>query len=171
MPRLRTLRFLCLLPLALAGCGTVTDWYKSAASVVGLGPPQPKAPDWESLVVAADADANQNSPVAVDLVFVRDPALVDALMTTPAAKWFATKNDTLRSFPQGLGVVALELVPAQSVRMGREALRSQRALAVFAFANYPPPGEHRERLLPGASAYLLQLGAAGFKAAPVTPGK
>ena len=49
----------------------------------------------------ADADANLNSPVALDLVFVRDLATLDKLQALPAARWFATRADLQRSFPGG----------------------------------------------------------------------
>lgn len=159
--------------LGLAGCtalGKLTDSIKSAgADLMGLGKPHPTAPPWKSVTIAAAADANQNSPVALDLVFVRDPALVESLSATPAAKWFATRDDTLRTFPDGVGVVSVEVVPGQTLRLTDPAQIHQHALAILAFASYPPPGDHRERLQPTSDAYLLQLGPKGFKGADVHP--
>ncbi len=157
--------------LVLAGCSTVsklTDSILSAgASLVGAGKPRPVAAPWNSVTVVAASDANLNSPVALDLVFIRDPALVTTLSATSAAKWFATRSDTLSSFPEGLAVVSLELVPGQTVRLTDPAQIHQPALAILAFGGYPPPGEHRERLLPQTEGYLLQLGPKGFKGADV----
>lgn len=152
--------------LGLAGCsslGKLTESIVSmGASLVGRDKPHPKPPLWKSVTVVASSDANQDSPVAVDLVFVRDPALLEVLNTTPAAKWFATRADLQRAFPEGVGVVSLEVVPGQTLRLTDHARIHQLALAVLAFAGYPPPGEHRLRLQPAPGNYLLQLGPKGF---------
>lgn len=158
-----------MLGLVLAGCSTVgklTDSILAAgANLVGVGKPRPVAAPWNSVTVVASSDANQNSPVALDLVFIRDPALVTTLSATPAAQWFATRRDTLSSYPEGLGVVSLEMVPGQTLRLTDPAQIHQPALAILAFGGYPTPGEHRERLLPQTEGYLLQLGPKGFKGA------
>jgi len=152
--------------LALAGCSTIGDLSKSAMSAVGLGP-KPKSPDWKSLTITAADDANHNSAVALDVVFVRDQALLDTLASTPASKWFSTRADILRSFPDNVGVMSYELVPRQSIRIPEEILEKQKAWGVLAFAGYPPPGDHRARLKLDAEAYLLQLGRDGLKASEV----
>lgn len=158
---------LLALCLALSGCSALGKLGESVASasagLFGGGKPRPAPPAWTRVTVSAAADANRNSPVALDLVFVRDPALLESLNATPAAKWFATREDTQRAFPEGLGVVSLELVPGQTVQLTDPAHIRQPALAVLAFASYPPPGEHRERLLPAGDSYLLQLGPQGFR--------
>lgn len=157
--------------LGLAGCSTVGKLTQAVmnagASLVGGGKAHPAAPAWKSLTLVAAADANQNSPIALDLVFVRDPALLEVLLATPASKWFASRADTQRTYPEGLGLVSVELVPGQTLRLTDPALIRQPALAVLAFAAYPPPGEHRERLQTSTDGYLLQLGPKGFKGAEV----
>ncbi len=159
--------------LSLAACSSITkltDSIMSAgAELVGAGKPHPTAPSWKSVTIAAAADANQNSPVALDLVFVRDPALVESLSATPAAKWFATRGDTQRTFPDALGVVSVEVVPGQTLRLTDPAQIHQHALAILAFAAYASPGEHRERLQPKGEAFLLQLGPKGFTSSDLQP--
>ncbi len=152
--------------LGLAGCSAVGKLTESVmsmgASLVGRDKPHPKPPLWSSVTVVATSDANQDSPVAVDLVFVRDPALLEMLNATPAAKWFATRIDLQRAFPEGVGIVSLEVVPGQTLRLTDHARIHQLALAVLAFASYPPPGDHRLRLQPAPGPYFVQLGAKGF---------
>jgi type VI secretion system protein len=152
--------------LGLTACSTVGKLTESivslGGSLVGLDKPHPKPQLWKSVTVVASSDANQDSPVAVDLVFVRDPALLEVLNTTPAAKWFATRTDLQRAFPEGVGVVSLEVVPGQTLRLTDSARIHQLALVVLAYASYPPPGEHRLRLQPVPGNYLLQLGPKGF---------
>jgi type VI secretion system protein len=156
--------------LALTGCSTLGDVAGKVGSLVGLGTPRAVEPEWRSVAVVAATDANGNSPVALDLVFVRDATLATALATLPAERWFAGRADTLRSNPEAVSAISMELVPGQTVRLGEKDLEGKRALAVFVFAGYPAPGEHRQRLLLDAHAYLLQLGARDFKATVVRPG-
>ncbi len=153
-------------PLALVGCSAVSKLTDSivsvGASLIGQDKPHPKPTLWKSVTVVASSDANQDSPVAVDLVFVRDPALLEVLNATPAAKWFATRTDLQRAFPEGVSVVSLEVVPGQTLRLPHAAHIHQLALAVLAYAGYPPPGDHRLRLQPTPGNFLLQLGPKGF---------
>ncbi|MDQ2822320.1 MAG: hypothetical protein M3Y65_18385 [Pseudomonadota bacterium] len=53
------------------------------------GGPKPVKPAWKTLALVAARDANANSPLAVDVVLVRDTRLLDTLLALPAAKYFA----------------------------------------------------------------------------------
>jgi type VI secretion system protein len=159
--RLIPLALLCV--MLLSGCNAVGSamssiggWFKSE--------PRPVPVAWRSLAVSATEDANQNSPVAVDIVFVSAPALLEALVAMPAARWFATRADLRKSFPDAVSVISLEVVPRQSVLIDERQLAAHRALAVMVYADYALPGEHRARLSTSAAAYLLQLGGKGFTA-------
>jgi type VI secretion system protein len=153
----------------LGGCTALGEAASKAASIVGLGPRATDA-DWQSVVVVAADDANGNSPVALDLVFVADSTLATAMATLPADKWFAGRTDTLRSNPNVISVISLELVPGQSVRLSSKELEGKKALVAYAFAGYPLPGEFRQKLQLDAPAYLVQLRARDFKATVVRPG-
>jgi type VI secretion system protein len=170
LPRRRLLALASVAPALglVAGCSTIDSATKMVSNALGFGP-KPTTPDWRSVTITAADDANQNSPVAIDLVFVREQALLDTLAATPATRWFTSRGDIVRSFPEGVGVISYELVPKQSVKVPDNLFKTQRALGVLAFANYPPPGEHRERLLLTAEGYLVQLGPKGFKAGEVKP--
>lgn len=145
---------------ALGGCAVLGDLAQSLSTTRQRA----VAPDWGQLVLAATADANGRSPVAVDILFIRDPALVEVLASTPAAKWFATRIDLERTFPSGLSVLSHEVVPRQSLRIERKTLAAQTAMAVLVFAGYPTPGDHRARLRLDVDGYLIELGARGFQA-------
>jgi type VI secretion system protein len=164
-------RDLLVLGLAalLAGCKTVSGAVDGARSMVGLGP-KPVTPDWKSLALRADDDANANSAIALDIVFVRDTAVLDALAAMPATKWFASRADLQRGFPDALTVLSFELVPGQTVKVQDKLWRDAAGWGVLAFAGYPGPGEHRARLLLDAPGYLIQLGAQGFSAIDLKPG-
>ena len=159
---------LCL-GIVLSGCGTVGSIVDSAKSAIGLGP-KPVAPDWKTLVITTADDANANSALAVDLVLVKDPAMLESLLTMPAAKWFAMRADLQRTFPEAMTVYPYELVPSQSIQLTEKQLGSQRAWAALVFANYASPGEHRERLLLNTQGYVVQLSAQAFRVSEIKPG-
>lgn len=160
---LRTLA-VCLLMGLLSGCSAMSAVSSMVSSAME---PKPAAPDWKSLVITANNDANQNSPIAVDVVYVKDKAMVTALLATSSSKWFATRSDLRRSFGESVDVSSFELMPSQSIRLDTKALSGNLALAAIVFADYPTPGEHRERLQMTSPGYVLQLGAKGFQASEV----
>lgn len=149
----------------LAGCGALAR----VTALVG-GAPQPVKPDWNTLTLAAGADANTNSALAVDVVLVKDKALLDSLAAMSAAKYFAAKADLQRTYPEAITVLAVEITPGQLIRLDGKQYRGERVWAALAFANYANPGEHRERLLLNNSGYVLRLNAQGFVASDVTTG-
>lgn len=152
-----------LLPL-VAGCSAI----KSATeSVTGLFSEKPKPPSWRKVVFDATADANLNTPVAVDIVFVRDAEMIATLSGTPASKWFASRNDMARSFPQSLSVLKLEVVPKQTLVVTERQLQQYEGLAAILFADYATPGEHRQRLNMKAKSLVIRLGPRGFNATEV----
>lgn len=145
----------------LAGCG---------ALALLRGDPRPVKPDWQSLTLVAAHDANGNSALAVDVVLVRDKAMLDTVAAMPAARYFAAKGDLQRTFPEALTVLAAEITPGQALQLDAKRFGGQRIWAAFVFANYAHPGDHRERLLLGSSAYVLQLNAQGFAASDIKTG-
>lgn len=154
----------CLSTVLLSGCGAMSAVSSMVSSAMEPGP---AAPDWKSLVITANNDANQNSPVAVDVVYVKDKTMVTALLATSSSKWFATRSDLIRSFGESVEVSSFELMPSQSIRLDTQSLSSNLALAAFVFADYPTQGEHRERLQMAASGYVVQLGVKGFQVSEV----
>ncbi|QGZ43382.1 hypothetical protein GO485_28950 [Pseudoduganella flava] len=153
---------------ALAGCGALSG----AKALVGLAP-APVKPDWANVTLAAAPDANADSALAVDIVLVKDPALLESLSAMSAAKYFGARENLLRTFPDGLTVLAVEITPGQLIRLQPERYRKERAWAALAFANYANPGEHRLRLALDRPSCVLQLNAQEFVAAGMagtTPG-
>lgn len=159
-----------LLPLApslfLAACGTVGSIAKTvSADVANAFTPQP-APaylDIDGLTLAVDADANNRSALAVDLVYVKDLKTLEQLRAMSASKWFASRDDVLRTYPDALSVRSMELVPRQVVRLDRQTLGSPRVAGVVLFANYRSPGEHRALIPELRAGGTVRFGATGFE--------
>lgn len=151
----------CVLP----GCGITA----TVRGMLGLDP-KPVEPDWKSLALRTDDDANGNSAVAVDVVLVKETAMLESLLTMSASKWFATRSDLRKSFPEAMTVFSYELAPSQSIKLSSKLWDGQKAWAALVFASYPTPGEHRARMLLNTAGYVVQLRAQNFSANEIKAG-
>lgn len=151
--------------LTLHGCGVVggvANVVASSTANLFSGSPGPAFLDWKAMTLVTSADANQNSPLALDLVFVRDPATMDKLLTLPASKWFSSKEELMKTYPNTFTVRSWELVPQQVLQLSEEALGSPRVAGMLLYANYLSAGDHRAQLPLGRQAFLIELGERGF---------
>lgn len=152
--RLRRLltMFLCAATVTgLAGCST----YQSAKNL--LFPPGEKL-NWSELGFLVEPLINENSPVAVDLVLVRDALLVPRLDKLSAQQWFFQKASLQQAAPDDLVIRSWELTPGDSLRVLQKDLPTERALRVFLFTGYRSPGDHRLTLDPLAPRVLIDFG-------------
>lgn len=94
-------------------------------------------------------NANENSPVAVDLIYVYDESLLERLTALSAAEWFAQREQVRRDFLPGEGadVWSWEWVPGQKIPVQQLPLKPA-AMAGLVFADYHTPGNHRFRVDP-----------------------
>jgi type VI secretion system protein len=124
----------------------------------------PAEPGIAELAFQVAPDANDNTPVAVDLVLVDDKRLLDQLLTLTAREWFEQREQIRRDHPRDIELLGWELVPGQElppqpVRAGR------RSVAAIIYANYLAPGAHRWRL-GGERRVLVHLGPRAFDIVP-----
>ncbi|CAB3872406.1 hypothetical protein ACTJNK_01550 [Achromobacter anxifer] len=140
-----------ILLAALAGCSALgLDYFKG------------EKPAWKQVVVSAADDANGDSPVAVDLVLVKDETLLARFAELTAAKWFAGRADLLNTYPQGLRYEGWEVVPGQHLTVPGEKLEGPRVAGAFVFARYAAPGAHRARVDAFSGRLLIRLENKGF---------
>ncbi len=99
------------------------------------------------LAVQTTDTTNQQMPVAVEVVYVYEPALVDTLSSLSAAEWFRKRRALAWRHPQGFERWRWEWAPGQSVPP-RRLTADHRAQAAFVFAGYRSPGAHRDRVPP-----------------------
>ena len=154
-----------LITLAVSGCamvGGVANVVASSTANLFSGTPGPSFLDWKALTLVAAPDVNQNSPLALDLVFVRDQATLEKLLSLPASKWFSSKDELMKTYPNAITLRSWELVPQQVLQLSEEALGSPRVAGMLLYANYLSPGEHRAQLPLAREAFLVELGARGF---------
>lgn len=92
--------------------------------------------------VVVAPDANEDSPVAVDVVVVYERKLVDELLKLSAAQWFDAKAQFIADHGNRIAVQGWEWVPGQKVE---RIILDYRAGAkeVVIFADYHTEGAHR----------------------------
>ncbi len=110
----------------------------------------------KTVVIDTAADANDNTPVAVDIVAIADASLVPVVQTLSTTQWFNARAQLQRDYPGGLQVWSLELVPGSRFTADDNPLSGAPAEATLLFARYRSEGEHRLRL-DKTTALHLQL--------------
>jgi type VI secretion system protein len=101
-----------------------------------------------SISIDADPDANQNSAIAVDVVLIYDPELLEMLGHLSAAQYFTNVQQLLRDYPSLINIWHWELVPGQKVSHFIPDQRTADAYGGYVFANYYTIGDHRVRIPP-----------------------
>ena len=129
----------------LSGCGGVRVPLRPAGKLM--------------IKVAVSPQANNNNPVALDLVLVKDKKLLKELMKLPASEWFQKRNQYRLDYPKetGLSAGSWEWAPGQIVKIDPMPLKQKPAGGLI-FANYFTPGTHRAVIDPG-KPIVVTLGA------------
>ncbi len=107
-----------------------------------------------TLRVAVAADANDRTPIPVDVVFVWDKDVVAKVGALTAIDWFAAKPQFRQDDPTHrlLTVCEWEWVPGQAVpdiNLTVPVAARRWIRGVFLFTNYRAPGAHRLTVTPG----------------------
>jgi type VI secretion system protein len=106
--------------------------------------------------------ANENTPIAVDLVYLSSSqTLQDQVSQMTAEDWFTRKAQVARDFRGEVDVTGFEPVPGQVI--ARKRLASPKVDdAAFLFARYRTPGSHRYRLTEDDTNIAVVLGPDDF---------
>lgn len=107
-------------------------------------------------------NANQNSPVALDVLLVYDEALLSELIKMPSNEWFEKREQIKRDYPEETGVDywGWEWVPGQKVPVQSLPIKPK-ARGGIIFAKYFSPGEHRFSIDPFKDI-IVRLQEKGF---------
>jgi hypothetical protein len=102
--------------------------------------------------------ANNNNPVAVDLVLVKDKKLLKELKQMSAREWFEKRHQVQLDYPKETNLVAgsWEWVPGQQVKVDLVPVKLEIVGGVV-FANYFNAGPHRASIDP-RKGILISLG-------------
>lgn len=97
--------------------------------------------------VTISPDANEDSPLAVELIVVYENKIVDKLLEKKARDWFAGREQFLRDYDDEVDSWKWEWIPGQEVQP-IELTYGVGAKRVILFADYLTPGEHRANIDP-----------------------
>lgn len=86
--------------------------------------------------------ANQNSPIPMDFVVVRDKKLMQEVSKLSAKDWFDRRMQIGRDFPEKVAVVSWEWVPGQHAGPVSISLAKKDKVG-YIFTNYLNGGDHR----------------------------
>lgn len=136
--------------LASLGCGAIKRPVLKASHLTGK----------ITLYATVSADANNNSPVAVDVVQADEPKLLDEMAKLTAQVWFAQKVDIQRLHPGMLHVMSWEWVPGEEVAP-KVIAGTAAAAGVVLFARYASPGSHAA-VLPQSGSVRISFGTTDF---------
>lgn len=152
--------FVLMLSLMLTACSSPKRLFNALV-------PTGSYLSWSGVTLVAQEDANLNSALAVDVVMLHDEETLGLVQNLSAAKWFATRDDLLKTFPLGLSVQSVELVPGQTLPLQNAMFAKKRQVATLVFANFLTPGEHRMRVDPMRGQLLVQLNHRDFTVSTV----
>jgi type VI secretion system protein len=131
-----------VLLLASAGCGHAKKAVDSTKKVAGgVVDKVTLKPSPLNLNVGIDPAANGNSPVALDVVLIKDKNFWKAAPAMSAKDWFAQRSDLERRYRSKLQVQSWEWVPGQPI--APIVVKVPRwCSGAMVFADYPSPGSH-----------------------------
>jgi type VI secretion system protein len=116
------------------------------------------------LQVAVARDANENSPVAVELLVISNEQVLNEALKLTAQKWFEGRDEFRHDHPEGYVSWSWEWVPGQQVEQQKLSF-GVGARAGLLFADYGSAGNHRQRFDPHQSI-LLRLDERDFTVEP-----
>jgi type VI secretion system protein len=129
----------------------------------GKHPPVPQLRNTRqkfSVQVNVSESANDNSPIAMDFVVVRDKKLMQEVSKLAAKDWFDRRVQFERDFPAQLAVVSWEWVPGQHAGPISIALANKDKFG-YIFVNYRNGGDHRA-VVDLRSPVVINLGMQDF---------
>jgi type VI secretion system protein len=131
-------RLVISLLMICAGCTACSSIKNKAKGVANRVTLQPSP---VNLSVGIDANANKNSPVALDVVLIKDKNFWKTAPAMTAKEWFAQRSDLQRRYGKKLQVSSWEWVPGQPI--APITVKVPRWLSgAMVFVNYPSPGTH-----------------------------
>ena len=137
-----------------------------ALVIVATTAPLTSAQSELEIKVKVSPQANDNNPVAFDLVLVTDKELLKKLMKISASEWFENRTQYRLDHPEETGLEAgrWEWVPGQIVVLDPITVEREIVGGVV-FANYSTPGDHRAAINPRKS-FAINLGVKDFTVRP-----
>lgn len=100
-------------------------------------------------------NANDSTPIAVEVVAVSDEALLAKMLTMTADQWFDPQSNLRRDYPALLQTWYYELTPGLRMQVRRDPFARRGTRAVLLYAHYKGKGAYRLRLDPYPKASVV----------------
>ncbi len=149
--------YVWLLCFFLAGCQLSDPQSPAVETEVAL---QPQAKRMTITLQALD-DANENTAIALDVVYTLSKELAQKLSTMTAKEYFKMRQQLMRDYVNLVMIHSWELPPGHTVKEEAVDLHPK-TKAAFLFADYEVPGTHRARL-PVFEDLYVNLNRTDFK--------
>lgn len=121
---------LCILFTVLVGTGCSST--KSLLSVVGMGSHNAI----KTISVESDINSNMDTPVAIDVLFVKDDSVTPLLTGLNGPMWFKDKYALLKRYEKQIDVISLEVVPLSLIPSLELPKDKKKARSILMFTNY-----------------------------------
>lgn len=146
-------------PLILAAVCTLTactapGFVKDAAEWVV---PKGDKLQWNSLRLQPQPNANQNSPIALDLVLALDQVAAEKLETLTGSQWHQQREGLLSSLQGLVSIRRFEITPGDGVQVTEESLPKERAIQVYIFAGLRGEALGRLRISPKLKQVAVEV--------------
>jgi len=114
-----------------------------------------------SLDVTISSAANGNSPVAVDVLFIKDKTLLKTIQGMTAGDWFSKKAQMKPRMPKAFDLKEWEWAPGQPIKDLPPVTVGSDVKGVVMFAKYATPGPHIA-LIPSRGRVCVSLNERDF---------
>ena len=146
------------LVVLLVGCSM-------AKGIVTYLMPKSGPAELSRLSIEAEKRANDNAPVALDVVVVLEQKAFELLSTLRAADWFGARRDLMRQYQQQLVVHSWEVVPGQRLEVLVLPATEKVIVGTLVFADYRGDQAYRADVT-GVKEMRLNLGGDDFSVLP-----
>jgi len=148
-----------LLIASLAGCATPSSINLFGSALNWFIGSQKQ--NLKQICIIADKEVNNSSPVAIDVVIIRERKVFEILSNLRAGEWFNAKSDLLRQYQLRLAVYSWEIVPGQKIEPLEPLDIQGETVGALIFADYSGDKAYRADIS-GTKAVRVQLGVEDF---------
>ncbi|MEY2776461.1 MAG: hypothetical protein RLY30_559 [Pseudomonadota bacterium] len=142
------------LTLTLAACSTPSIVKDAADWVL----PKGEKLQWKALRLQPQPNANQNSPIALDLVLALDQVTADKLETLTGTQWHLQREGLLNGLQGMVAIQKFELTPGDGIQVLEDELPKARALHAYVFANLKGEAVGRLRISTRPKQVVIEVG-------------
>lgn len=90
----------------------------------------------KAIALESSINSNMDTPVAIDLLFIKDESIGPLLLALNGPLWFKDKSALLKRYEKSIDIVSLEVVPLTLIDKVELPKNHTSAKSILMFANY-----------------------------------